>query len=128
MSKILKKVLSTHRPHIAKRLTTKNGYDENKHLHVQHLHDAGIINDEEKADLYKCIDDASSTGDNFAAALKAAMSGELNEGKLNSDAFINSLMALDPDDEDGDEDDDKDGEDDDGDEDIIDSTQDRVTA
>lgn len=112
MSKVLKKVLETHRPHIAARLTKENGYDGQKHLHVSDLHKAGIISDAEKADLDGCIDDAAGTGDHFAGALKAAMAGELNEGKLNSDAFIKSLMALDPDGKDGDEDDDMDGEDD----------------
>lgn len=112
MSKVLKKVLATHRPHIAARLTTENGYDEGKHLHVSHLHKAGLITDAEKDDLDGCVDDAAGTGDHFAAALKAAMSGEISNTKLNDDDFIKSLMALDPDGKDGDEDDDMDGQDD----------------
>lgn len=127
MSKILKKVLATHRPHIAARLTKESGYDEKKHLYPKHLHEAGIINKDELADLDGCIDDAASTGDNFAAALRSAMSGELNEGKLNSDAFIKNLMALDPDGKDGDEDDDMDG-DDDSDKDVTSKSGDKVTA
>lgn len=97
MSKLLKAAIKNHRPHIAARLTKENGYDERKHLHASDLHEAGFIDGAELADLQGCVDDLASSGSNTARALKAAMSGELSADKMNDDAFIKALMALDSD-------------------------------
>lgn len=92
MSKLLKKVATTHRPHIAAKMTAANGYDETKHRTSAELHKAGIISAADKASLDDCVDDLSGLGDNFGGALKAAMSGEISPDKLNDDDFIRSLM------------------------------------
>jgi len=95
MSKLLKATIAKHRPHIAARLTEANGYDEAKHIHSGDLHRAGLINDQEKADLDGCVDDLNGDGSALAGALKAIMSGKLPMGKANDDEFIKSLMDLD---------------------------------
>lgn len=95
MSKLLKATIGKHRPHLAARLTEANGYDEAKHIHSGDLHRAGLINDQEKADLDGCVDDLAGDNSALAGALKAIMSGELPMGKANDDEFIKSLMDID---------------------------------
>src|SRR5882724_10016194 len=106
MSKLLKKVVDRHMPHLSSRLTKENGYDETKHLTAGDLHKAKLISDKEKAVIDDCIDtlDAlndSSTGNNLAKALTAADTGEVSKDKLNDDAFIAALMNDDLPGEDG---------------------------
>jgi len=115
MSKLLKKVIDTHMPHLSSKLTAENGYDEKKHLTVKDLHKAKLISDKEKAAIDSCIDDLDSLNDNtsssnFAKALKAADTGDVNRDSLNDDAFIKALMEgkMPKDGADVDEDDDED--------------------
>lgn len=105
MSKLLKAVAKAHRPHIAAKMTKENGYDESKHLHPHHLHEAGIINDTERKDLDECIGELADGGDNAGMALRAALAGELNEGKLNSKTFMDSIGVTDSDEDEDDGDD-----------------------
>jgi len=103
MSKLLKKVVTRHRPHLAAKMTAANGYDAAKHRTTADLKKAGIFSAAEAADIDACIEDLSGVGDNMGGALKAASSGEINPDKLNDDAFIESLLdGADSVDDDGD--------------------------
>lgn len=97
MSKLLKAVLRKHRPHIVAKMTKENGYDETKHLHAKDLHKAGIISKSDLDDVENCLDDLAAGHHNGVNALRAAASGELSKDKLNDDAFIKTIMALDSD-------------------------------
>ena len=114
MSKLLKKVIDTHMPHLSSKLTAENGYDEKKHLTAKDLHKAKLISDKEKAAIDQCVDDLDSLNDNssssnFAKALKAADTGDVNRDSLNDEDFIKALIADMPKDgADADEDDDED--------------------
>lgn len=99
MSKLLKKVLDEHMPHISHaKLTAENGYDPVKHRTVNDLHKAKLINDKEKAAIDGCIDDLAtldddSHGSKSAKMLKAVDSGGVNADSLNDDDAIRAFMA-----------------------------------
>ncbi len=97
MSKLLKAITKKHRPAIAAKMTSANGYDEKKHTHPASLHKAGIISDNELADLQECIDDLAGTGSMAAKALNNVKPGTINKDRLNDADFVKSLMALDSD-------------------------------
>ena len=106
MSKLLKAVAKRHRPHIAAKMTTENGYDENKHLTAKDLRNAGIISSDEHDDLSACLDDLEADGQPVKSALKNSSAEQLND-----DDFVNQLMGIIGDD-DGAIDDDDDNDDD----------------
>lgn len=108
MSKLLKKVATRHRPHIAAKMVEANGYDETKHRTTAELTKAGIITAADATDLDGCIDDLASSGDSAGGFLKAARSGEVDPDKLNIDELVSELM-------DGADVEDNDGEDNDAD-------------
>ena len=98
MSKLLKKVLDEHMPHLSPKLTAENGYDPVKHRTVTDLHKAQLINDKEKAAIDSCIDDLSFLNDDShdskaAKMLKAVDSGDVNADSLNDDDAIRAFMA-----------------------------------
>lgn len=98
MSKLLKRVVDKHMPHLSHKLTAENGYDEAKHRTTKDLHKAKVISDKEKAAIDNCIDDLVSLNDdsrssNAAKALKAASDGEIDTASLNDPQFVNALMG-----------------------------------
>lgn len=99
MSKLLKKVLDEHMPHLSHaKLTAENGYDPVKHRTVKDLHKAKLINDKEKAAIDSCLDDLAtlddtSHGSKAAKMLKAAETGNVNPDSLNDDDAIKAFMA-----------------------------------
>ncbi len=108
MSKLLKRVIDKHMPHLSHKLTAENGYDEAKHRTVADLHKAKLINDEEKAAIDSCVDDLANLDDdsyssNAAKVLKAVNSGEVNPDSLNDDAFAKAFMDTTDDNADSDE-------------------------
>ena len=110
MSKLLKKVIDRHMPHLSSKLTAENGYDEAKHRTAAELHKAKLISDEEKSAIDDCVDalaamnnDVSSA--NAAKVLKAAQTGEVDKDSLNDDAFLQALFNGEPTDDPADSDD-----------------------
>lgn len=106
MSKLLKRVVDKHMPHLSHKLTAANGYDEKKHKTAADLHKAGVINTEEKQAIDDCLGDLASLNDdsrssNAAKALKAADSGEINKDSLNDDAFLRAVFGASDGDDDG---------------------------
>lgn len=98
MSKLLKKVIDTHMPHLSHKLSADTGYDPVKHRTVTDLHKAQLINDKEKAAIDNCFRDLADLNDdsassNAAKVLKAADTGDINPDSLNDDAFIKAFMA-----------------------------------
>jgi len=98
MSKLLKRVVAKHMPHLSHKLTPANGYDEKKHHTAEDLHKAGVINAEEKKAIDNCLDDLASLNDdsrssNAAKALKAAGAGEISKDSLNDDQFVKAMMG-----------------------------------
>jgi hypothetical protein len=103
MSKLLKRVIDKHMPHLSHRMTAEAGYDSTKHLTVRDLHKAKLISDKEKAAIDSCLDDLSSLDDNSSSSnaakvLKGVEAGEGDRDSLNDDAFIKALMGADPED------------------------------
>lgn len=98
MSKLLKRVVAKHMPHLVHKLTPANGYDEKKHHTAEDLHKAGVINAAEKQAIDACIGDLASLDDdsrssNAAKTLKAAASGKISKDSLNDDEFVKAVMG-----------------------------------
>jgi len=97
MSKLLKRVIDRHMPHLSFKLTAENGYDKTKHRTVAELHKAKLISDEEKSAIDDCVDSLAAMDDdvssaNAAKVLKAADTGEVDKNSLNDDAFLQALF------------------------------------
>lgn len=97
MSKLLKKVIDRHMPHLSSKLTAENGYDAAKHRTAEELHKAKLISDEEKSAIDDCVDALAAMDDdvssaNAAKVLKAAHTGEVDKDSLNDDAFLQALF------------------------------------
>lgn len=98
MSKLLKKVIDTHMPHLSHKLSADTGYDPVKHRTVTDLHKAKLINDKEKAAIDTCLGDLADLNDASASSkaalmLKAVDTGEINPDSLNDDDAIKAFMA-----------------------------------
>jgi hypothetical protein len=88
MSKLIKKVVDRHAPHISAKMTKENGYDETKHLTTKELKEYGIISNEDGTFIDECMDSYP----NLKAVMKAINSGELSKDKMNDKDFVDSLF------------------------------------